>query len=88
MKDDLKNLLEKNLVMTEEVLETVKKVRRYIVMTQIMGVIKFIIILAPIVFAIIYLPPLLQDMFSQYKEIIGGGMNLNQIDVNSLNELL
>ncbi|MFH1412676.1 MAG: hypothetical protein ABIG10_01450 [bacterium] len=85
---DLKNLLEKNLVLTEEIHETVKKIRKYIVMTQILGIIKFIIILAPIIFAIIYLPPLLKSLMSQYQDVLPGGFKLDNLDIGSLNNFL
>jgi len=78
--DDIKKLVEKNIQLSEEILELSKKTKRYIFFQQIYGTIKFLIIVVPIILGIIYLPPLLQDAFSQYTNLLG--------DVSSPSDLL
>lgn len=89
MDDNLKNLVERNLALTEENHEAIQKIRKYIVMTQILGVIKFIVILAPIIFAIIYLPPILRDLIAPYQELMPDSLKqFNQIDMNNFNSYI
>ena len=80
----IKELLEKNLAMTAEIQESLKKVNKFIFLTKVMSVIKIIIIVAPIIFAIIYLPPLIQDLIGKYQGLLSGGTTLKSLDINSL----
>lgn len=88
MKDDLKFLLEKNLAMTEEIYGMVKKIKRYIFLSQLFDVIKLVIILAPIIFAIIYLPPLLKGLISPYQELLNNDTQSSNLDLSGVSDAL
>jgi hypothetical protein len=78
MDEEIKKLLEKNLEITKEIHEMVKGIKSYIFWQRIWGVFKVLIIVVPVIFGIIYLPPLLKDVFRQYQSLLGiGDMNLN-----------
>jgi uncharacterized membrane protein YukC len=71
--EDLKDLLEKNLECTRETQRMVKKIRRQMLWQRIMGIIYLILILAPIILAIIYLPPYLKQFLSSYGQFLPTG---------------
>ena len=68
--DDVKNLLEKNLELTQEIHGMMKSVKRYMLWQRIMGIIYFLLIVVPIVLSILYLPPLMKNLFGQYQQIL------------------
>jgi len=78
--DNLKKLLEQNLALTEEMFVMVKKIKKYLLLTQIVGVIKIVLILAPIIFAIMYLPPYIKKFVNGYREIFPTGLNQNTME--------
>lgn len=80
--DDLRKLLEKNLELSEEMHKMLKKISKYIFWQQVFNILKLLIIVVPIILGIIYLPPLLGDLISQYSEFLK-----NPIDAGNL-ELL
>ena len=67
--DDLKKLLELNLEKNEEILLISKDIKRYIKWQQIWSTLRFLLIAVPIVLGFIYLPPLLKDIFAQYRDL-------------------
>ena len=76
--NDLKKLLEENLKVTKEIYKMSKSIKSYLAWQRIFGVVKILLIVAPIVFGLIFLPPLLKDLQEQYKPILnleGGGIN-------------
>jgi len=78
MDEDIKKLLEKNLELTEDIHEMTKKIKSYILWQKVFSIIKILIILVPIILGIIYLPPLLRDVFDQYRELLNiGGTGLD-----------
>lgn len=77
---DLKELLEKNLALTEEIHEMTLKIKRYITFQKILSFVYFLLIVVPLVLSVIYLPPLLKGVFSQYGELLG----TDKVDVGSL----
>jgi hypothetical protein len=68
--DDLKKLLELNLEKNEEILSISKDIKRYIKWQQIWSTLRFLLIFVPIVLGFIYLPPLLKDVFAQYRDLL------------------
>jgi len=72
-------LLEQNLEYNKAIYEISKKTKRYMLMAQIMGVIKILLIVVPIVLAIIYLPPLIKVYLQPYQELMGGSSIIDQI---------
>lgn len=86
MDEEIKKLIEKNLEVSEEILRISKKVKSYMMWNQIMNFLKLLVIVVPIVLGIIYLPPILKNLFSQYEEIMG--ISGTGITTPNLNELL
>lgn len=72
--DDLRALLNENLALTRAILEKTEKTRRYILFGQIAGVVKIILVVAPLVAGVIYLGPLLKQALASYQELLGGGV--------------
>lgn len=68
---EMRELLRKNLEMTEEVYHIVKKVNRTLVWQQVFGFVKILIIVVPLIIGLIYLPPLLSGVIEQYQELLG-----------------
>lgn len=67
--EEIKRLLEKNLELTKEIHTMSKKVNRFVLSRQVFGVIKTLIIVAPIIIAIIYVPRFI-EAFRKNPEII------------------
>ncbi|MCU0679056.1 MAG: hypothetical protein MUC28_01245 [Planctomycetes bacterium] len=81
---DLKKLMEENLAVTKEILKLTKKVRSFLLWQQIFGVVKIVIILIPIILGILYLPPLLKDLFGTYQELLDLKPDLDVKGLDSL----
>ena len=77
---EIKELLEKNLALTEEVYKMTKKIKSFITFQKIMSFVYFLLIVVPIVLSIIFLPPLLKNVFSQYQSLLGGEGGGNLIE--------
>ncbi|MBL7058200.1 hypothetical protein ISS03_02575 [Patescibacteria group bacterium] len=80
MEDELKKLIKENTKLTkhihtllEEVNNTTKKIRRFTIISEIMSLIKMVIIMIPVIIGILYLPPILKKYISEYQEIFGLG---------------
>lgn len=69
---EIKELLEKNIALTEEVYKMTKKIKSFITFQKIMSFVYFLLIVVPIILSIIFLPPLLKNVFSQYRELLSG----------------
>ena len=74
---ELKELTEKNIKLSEEVLVLSKKINSFVIWQKIFGIIKVLIIIIPLVLGIIFLPPLLGDVLNTYKELLGLGDAVN-----------
>ncbi len=79
---EMKELLKKNLELSEEILAATKKIKNYMVIQRLVSIFYFIIIVGPIILSIIFLPPLIKNMFNQYTKLLDGG------SVNPANNLL
>ena len=64
--------IEKQEKILQELLKQSKKNQKTLSWLRIIGVVKVIIILAPIILAIIYLPPFVKKAIEKYKEVIPG----------------
>lgn len=69
--EQIKKLLEQNLELTKEIHAMIKKIKGYINFQKFMSLIYILLIVAPIILGIIYLPPLLKGVFDQYKGLLG-----------------
>jgi len=90
---ELLELLKKNLALTEEIAHATKGLHGWLVWQRVWSIIKIIIIVIPLAIGIIYLPPLLKTLVSQYQELLGITANPAQglldasksgIDIDSL----
>ena len=72
-------MIKKNIALSEEILRLNKKISRYVLAAQIMSLIKFLIILAPIILALIYLPPLIKNFFNNYSQVLPAGDELKSL---------
>lgn len=79
----LESLIRENLELTREIIEHTRKTRRYILFGQVLNVIKVVLIAGPVILAIIYLPPLIQEWFGAYTELLGGGTGQTVLEGNS-----
>lgn len=69
-KSKIVELLEENLKVSRQILKLSQKTQRWIVLQKIKAVIYFILIIAPIILAAIYLPPILSGLLEQYQELL------------------
>lgn len=74
---DLKELIEKNIQLSQEVLESNKKIEGFVFWQRVFSVLKILIIFIPLILGVIYLPPLLKDVFKTYQELLGIGSAVN-----------
>ncbi|MBI1961676.1 MAG: hypothetical protein HYS45_03170 [Parcubacteria group bacterium] len=69
----LARMMRENLELSREILEHTRKTRKYLLFGQILNVVKIVLIIGPIIIALIYLPPLIKQLFGTYSELLGGG---------------
>lgn len=60
--EHLKELLEYNLQETKEIKKQLAEIKRYFKWRLILNIIWIIIVVAPLVFAFFYIPPLIKDL--------------------------
>ena len=87
MDEETKKLIEENLKLSKEILLISKKLKSYMRMQQVVSGLKILLIIVPLILSIIYLPPLLKPIISQYQKLLGlnekvEGIN-NSVDINS-----
>lgn len=69
---DLKSLVEKNIKWSQVIYEQNRKIKRRLDLIIWGGVLKWLLILLPLVLALIYLPPLFKDLMGQYGTLLKG----------------
>lgn len=81
---NVEEMLKKNLQWSQIIYEQNKKIKRRLNLMVWGGVVKWLIILAPIILGIIYLPALLKPYWDQYAGLLGigggAGIQSNQLD--------
>lgn len=75
--------MRENLKLSREIIEHTRKTRQYILFGQVLSIVKVVLIAGPIIIAIIYLPPLLQQWFGAYTDLLGGGTGQTMLEGNS-----
>ena len=68
--EDIRDLLEKNFKLTQEIHEMTKRINNYVTFQKIMSFFYLLIIVVPIILSAIYLPPLLKGVFGQYQDLL------------------
>lgn len=84
--EEMKKLLEKNLELTEKMYKMTKYIKRYVIWSQILGVLKILIIVTPIILGIMYLPalfkqygPMLDETLKVYGELLGAKEEIDEL---------
>ncbi|MBU0647012.1 hypothetical protein KKC67_02850 [Patescibacteria group bacterium] len=70
MDEEIKKILEKNLMLTEEIYVMTKKIKSHLAFQRLVSVFYLIMIVAPIILGIIYLPSLMGGVIDQYKTVL------------------
>ncbi len=82
--EQVKKALEKNLELSEKIYKNSRYIKKFVITSQILGFLKLLLIVVPIVLGIIYLPSLLKDVYGQYKQLLGVSEQVETIDINKL----
>lgn len=82
----IEQLLQEQKVLLENVMQQNKKIQRRLTMIVVAGYIKFFLVLAPIIVALLFLPPLFKQVTSQYSSLFnmssgegGGSLDTQEI---------
>jgi len=88
--DSIQELLEKNLKWSQIIYEQNRKINRKLTWAAIAGWLRLILILAPLVLALLYLPPILKDVWNNYSDVLGlvESSGVDKADSSKLNELI
>lgn len=70
MDEDLRRILAEQAVAIAEIRENSRLTYKYIRWQRLWNWIKLVIIIIPLIAGVIYLPPLLKDLFNLYKSIL------------------
>lgn len=92
-KPSLEEMMSETLRLTQEVHTMAVKTKKYMAIRAAMSIVYFILLIAPIVLAFIYLPPLLGPALDQMQMLINigapAGLNAGStLDTKQLLELL
>ena len=72
---DIRELLQENLRVSEEILEKTKYIKHYLKWQQIFGWVKILIIVVPLVWGLFYLPSLVQQYMGSYDSTLNNFTN-------------
>lgn len=76
---ETKSLLEENLKVSKATLKLMEKTRKYIFWSQVANWLKLIMIIAPIILAILYLPSLFEKWREEILGPLGSFGNVQQL---------
>lgn len=68
--DELKKLLEENLLLTQEIHEMTHKIKRYVTFQKLMSFVYLVLIVGPIVLSFFFLQDFFKGSIGQYKSIM------------------
>lgn len=87
--NNLKELMEKNLKWSQIIYEQNRKINSKLFWTAFAGWLRLLFIVVPLVLAIIFLPPMLKDIFKSYGDLFGMIGNKEEVaNPDKLNSLL
>lgn len=69
--ESLKELIEKNIKWSQVIYDQNKKIKKRLGWMVAGSYLKLILIIAPIIIAMIYLPPLMEQFMAQYSQLLG-----------------
>ncbi len=93
LEEEVRRQLKENQEKLDEMYHLLRKINRHLVWQQVMGWVKVLLIVVPLLLAYWYLAPYLTSAFSVYKNLLGGGsatsqaIDLNKIDPQLLQQL-
>lgn len=70
---DVQATLEESIAWSKKVFEQNKVIKRRLGIMVFMSYAKLVLVLVPLILALIFLPPLIEDMMQQYNALVGGG---------------
>lgn len=92
--DSLSDLVLKNIKLSEAIFIQNKKIKRRLNLMLLGGYLKMVLIVAPLIFAVIYLGPFINQLLAQYNSLLGGSgggtsnlgsmLDLNKFGINSI----
>jgi hypothetical protein len=85
--DSLKELLEKNLKWSQIIYEQNRRIHGKLVWSAVADWLRVFLILIPLVLALIYLPPIVGNIWSQYEDLLGSDTGAKKVDQTSLNNV-
>ncbi|MFC1612753.1 hypothetical protein ACFL23_00285 [Patescibacteria group bacterium] len=78
--EEIKKMLAENLEQSKNILKCVKSTRKIMMFDQIMGVLKIVIIIVPLILGFLYLGPFIKKSMGIYSEIMGEqGINIENL---------
>lgn len=79
--DDMTNeeIMNENLNLNREIYDGVRKIKRYMLIRTIINIVWLIIIITPIILAIIYLPPYVEEYKTQFETTLQQGQEAKQL---------
>ena len=86
--DNVKDLLEKNLKWSQIIYEQNRKINNKLLWSAIASWLRLFLILAPLVLAILFLPPILKEVWTRFDDISGLISTDNKEQSSSLNNLI
>lgn len=88
--NDVKKELKEQKEILLKIYEQTQKTRRYIMIGKIISFIYLLLLVVPIIFAAIYLPPLLKNVIAPYQELLGqtNSSGNSALNTNKINNLL
>ena len=88
LNSDIKDLLEKNLKWSQIIYEQNRRINRKLLWSAIAGWVRLLLILVSLIFALLFLPPVIKNLWSQYGDLLGVTKSELGQNNGSLNELL
>lgn len=72
MDEEIKKLLEENLIYSKENYKYAKSIKRMLMFDQVMSVVKIVLVVVPLIWGVLYLAPYLKQVTGMYSELLGG----------------
>lgn len=86
--EEIKQLLKKNLEYSKETHKMLLKIKHFIFMQHVMNILKLVLIIVPLIFAIFFAIPYLretmkvyQGMMSEFNKATGGAVYTDVLDL-------
>lgn len=77
--EQIKKLMVQNLQLTREIHEMTRRINGYVTFQKIMSIMWLVLIVAPIIWSVFYLPPLLKGIMDQYSGIMGSQSGIESL---------